>query len=300
MFKWYADSSLCIAFLADVDLLSKEYTSEFGESQWFRRGWTLQELLAPNLLSFYDKRWSRLGGKQDLAKAIANTTNIPVDCLMDRQNVNTMSVAAKMRWAANRRTSRVEDEAYCLLGLFNVNLPLLYGEAHRAFRRLQEAIIDQSADETIFAHTHWATPLAAHAADFMVPSRVSSRMSRDFFGTALGSAPFSVTNKGITMHAAFVDKKKESDVSVIALRSTCEMSGLPWLLPFLKRAGNSWEVIEYGAYHYGTLALAALSEAEVYLKTYLQAKEENTEGEAGEPPKPLTYDSIILASRGAL
>jgi hypothetical protein len=116
------------------------------KSQWFTRGWTLQELLAPSSIVFFDKDWIDIGTKVSLEEIISEITGID-----DFTNFETACVAQKMSWAGKRETTRIEDKAYCLLGLFDVNMPPLYGEGEKAFARLQLEILKTSDDESIFA-----------------------------------------------------------------------------------------------------------------------------------------------------
>jgi hypothetical protein len=144
MYRWYKESQVCYAFLADTQWL---------ESDWFDRGWTLQELLAPGRVEFYDASWDLLGTRVSLASALSNRTAIDLELLRGTPSsmLSRYSVAQRMAWAAHRKTTRVEDRAYSLLGLFDVNMPLIYGEGERAFERLQEQIIRTSDDQTILA-----------------------------------------------------------------------------------------------------------------------------------------------------
>ena len=147
MYRWYQNSRICYAYLEDVSIDDME---TFGSSRWFTRGWTLQELLAPAEVHFYDMRWTKLGSMRSLCEMVAAATDIPPKCLEDRAGV---SVAARMSWASKRQTSRVEDLAYSLMGLFDVNMPLLYGEGPKAFMRLQHEIVRNIDDESLFAWT---------------------------------------------------------------------------------------------------------------------------------------------------
>lgn len=116
----------------------------FAKSRWFTRCWTLQELIAPKTVSFYGSAWNFLGTKVSLTALISTITGVDRTVLYafgPMSSLGEICVARKMSWAANRQTSRVEDEAYCLLGLFGVNMPLLYGEGRAAFTRLQEESI---------------------------------------------------------------------------------------------------------------------------------------------------------------
>ena len=126
-----------------------------SRSKWFTRGWTLQELIAPNIVRFYDHKWTPLGTKTELATILSQITLIDQAILLDQRQLSKASIAQKMSWAAQRTTSRIEDEAYCLMGIFEVNMPLLYGEGAKAFVRLQEEIIRtwNRIDHTILAWT---------------------------------------------------------------------------------------------------------------------------------------------------
>ena len=154
MFRWYTEAAECYAYLADVPGKDNDngvnFSASFKQSQWFTRGWTLQELLAPSSVIFYNARWDRIGCKKELLGGISEATGIGVQYLNDMREA---SVAAKMSWISKRQTSRSEDMAYCLLGLFDVNMPLLYGEGRKAFVRLQLEIIKKSNDDSIFAWT---------------------------------------------------------------------------------------------------------------------------------------------------
>ena len=149
MYRWYALSNQCYVYLADVPAASA-MTGEgrqkaFRESQWWKRGWTLQELLAPPSVEFYDCEWATLGTKDNLLDIIVDMTGIKVKHLCNFKpydpvivNLFAPSVAEIMSWMSDRSTLKPEDTAYCLMGLFNVNMPLLYGEGgQKAFVRLQ-------------------------------------------------------------------------------------------------------------------------------------------------------------------
>ena len=154
MFKWYRNAFACLVFLADVpatDEKGAKFRESIRSSDWFERGWTLQELLAPERVYFYNQEWERLFERSEKATLIAQITRIEVGILKGYETLSEACTAKKMSWAATRKTTRKEDQAYCLLGLFNVSMPLLYGEGDKAFVRLQEEIIRQSGDLSIFA-----------------------------------------------------------------------------------------------------------------------------------------------------
>lgn len=122
-----------------------------GGSRWFTRGWTLQELLAPSLVRFYDSDWTLVGDRTALLHDISPATGFSSDVLLGHVPLHQVGIATRMSWASKRNTTRLEDEAYCLLGLFDINMPLLYDEGSKAFNRLQEEILKVSSDQTIFA-----------------------------------------------------------------------------------------------------------------------------------------------------
>ncbi|MCJ1307654.1 hypothetical protein MMC25_001301 [Agyrium rufum] len=154
MFRWYASSQACYVYLADVTKgkSSIKFEEEFRSSKWFTRGWTLQELLAPQNLRFYDSDWNDLGTKKDMEEGVLAATGIPWYVLSRDTPLDGMSIAQRMSWAARRTTKKEEDMTYCLLGIFGVSMTLNYGEgSERAFRRLQETIMNETKDDSILA-----------------------------------------------------------------------------------------------------------------------------------------------------
>lgn len=153
MFRWYQGADECYAYLGDVrspQLQDPRAQEEFSASVWFTRGWTLQELIAPRKVLFFNRSWQYLGSKRKLRLLLSMITSIDPDILMGKTSLSGCPVAQRMAWAAKRKTTRVEDRAYSLLGIFNVHMPMLYGEGERAFQRLQEEIIKQSDDHSLF------------------------------------------------------------------------------------------------------------------------------------------------------
>lgn len=168
MFEWYARSYVCIAYLEDVNPFE-----ETSPSEWFKRGWTLQELIAPERVLFYNKDWIGCGSRnlydpgsygkhsfEDRSNVIATITRIDVTLLKltnrkaIKRRLHAIPACQKMSWASDRKTTKDEDVAYCLIGIFDIpHMYLKRGEGRRAFIRLQEEIIRQSNDLTLFA---WA------------------------------------------------------------------------------------------------------------------------------------------------
>ncbi|KAI0702605.1 heterokaryon incompatibility protein-domain-containing protein [Earliella scabrosa] len=162
MFHYYTLAHVCYAYLQDVPsqdaftvpkMLPLGPTPEgpFVASRWHRRGWTLQELIAPRVLYFLSRSWKSLGSRAEHADLLEEITRIPASILRLESDPHDFSIAQRMSWAADRQTTRVEDEAYSLLGIFDISMPTLYGEGRKAFRRLQGEIMKQSPDTTLFA-----------------------------------------------------------------------------------------------------------------------------------------------------
>ena len=153
MFVWYSSAEMCFAYLADVDSDCDLHApqSAFRTARWHSRGWTLQELIASLFVIFVACDWRTIGTKQDLAPLLEEITGVPRQVLTRETHFSAVSVAERMSWASGRSTTRVEDKAYCLMGLFNVNMPTLYGEGRQAYYRLQQEIMKQSFDTSLFA-----------------------------------------------------------------------------------------------------------------------------------------------------
>lgn len=151
MFRWYSQAKVCYAYLIDFDVSASSFHDGAKDCRWFTRGWTLQELIAPSKVEFYDKNGQYQGGRDFKYETLAAITGIDADVLAGYESPYKYSVAIRMSWAASRQTTRPEDTAYCLLGLFDVSLPLIYGEGVGAFRRLQEAIMKSNNDLSILA-----------------------------------------------------------------------------------------------------------------------------------------------------
>ncbi|KAE9365545.1 hypothetical protein N431DRAFT_431000 [Stipitochalara longipes BDJ] len=205
MFRWYKCALICLVYLSDVSavhsyLEEEEMERQVRVSNWFERGWTLQELLAPSDVYFYDQRWKFLFDRDQQSRLIAQITRIDEGILKGYGELSRTCTARKMSWASTRTTTRKEDLAYCLIGIFDINMPLLYGEGDKAFLRLQEEIIKQSGDASIFAwgyhsgaHSERSGMFAHSPADFIGCSDLKAIPNR--------SAVIAVTN--ITLEAGF-------------------------------------------------------------------------------------------------
>jgi hypothetical protein len=156
MFRWYHDAAKCYVYLSDVSIYDKNdhfslsaWESVFRESRWFTRGWTLQELIAPASVEFFSSEGKRLGDKNSLERHLHEITGIAIQALQGNP-LSHFSVQERMSWATKRKTKRKEDEAYCLLGIFDIHMPLIYGEGEKAFIRLMEEI-EKSSKGKLFA-----------------------------------------------------------------------------------------------------------------------------------------------------
>lgn len=223
MFAWYQHTHTCVVYLADV-LMEDEGPAGFKDSSWFCRGWTLQELLAPETIIFCEADWEVFGHicklcktyshsycgcthrdrRAEISAEVSKITGIPRDALTHLERLNGYSIAQRMSWAAHRKTTRIEDEAYCLLGIFDINMPLLYGEGRKAFRRLQEEIVRSSTDQSVFAWTldvrknlPWHDGLG-----LLAPSVAYFQNMQDVVDLSIAtSAAYSITNNGLELWA---------------------------------------------------------------------------------------------------
>lgn len=150
MFRWYGKAKICYAYLSDVNLApDNDPEGLLKNSRWFTRGWTLQELLAPSLVVFFDSNWRSIGDKKSYCNTISYITGIDNAVLLDSSKIFRELYVTRMFWAAKRKTIRPEDIAYCLMGILDVHMPLLYGEGNRAFRRLQHELFKLNSSHSL-------------------------------------------------------------------------------------------------------------------------------------------------------
>lgn len=240
MFQWYARSVACVVYLCDVTSTEVDIengSTDFNASSWFRRGWTLQELLAPSLVIFCNGTWRALGYldtpreqspykwdqlqwsrrrnddegfSPNLKKPISEITGIDVAYLgvvrKSQGSIRDASIATRMSWASQRETTRVEDRAYCLLGIFNVQMPLLYGEGDSAFLRLQLQIIQSSNDMSILAWGEDYSPTGLDCLFAPDPSKFAGHTGMEEYRHVF---PYSMTNLGLEMRAQAIRFTKD-------------------------------------------------------------------------------------------
>ena len=226
MFHWYRKSRVCYSYLADVPSSDepRSENSKFRKSTWFTRGWTLQELLAPLYVVFFGDDWTEIGTKSSLQEVISDISGIDSQVLLTSY-AGEISVAQRMAWASKRETARVEDKAYCLMGFFGVNMPMIYGEGEKAFIRLQLEIMKLSDDHSIFAwtgHGHGHDQkqgrglLASSPKEFVNCSNVRR------FGDDTQTSAFSMTNKGLHIKLPLISCGNPSEKNLFLAVLNCQ------------------------------------------------------------------------------
>jgi hypothetical protein len=145
MFYWYQQASKCYVWLEDVtlrDFIDEElpWKTAFSRSRWFKRGWTLQELIAPKSVAFYSREGKFLGTKNRLAETLSAVTGIPTSVLHGA-DISRFSKESRFSWAQGRTTKIPEDAAYSLIGIFGVTLPMLYADGN--YNRRRQAALDE-------------------------------------------------------------------------------------------------------------------------------------------------------------
>lgn len=278
MFTWYEDAQVCYVYLDDVtDSGGPETESAFAKSEWFTRGWTLQELIAPTSLFFFDRRWREIGSKSSLAELLSSITKVHADVLTRvnagsdklRATRASFSVATKMSWAAGRKTTRPEDRAYSLMGIFRVHMPVIYGEGEKkAFFRLQLEIIRTSHDQSIFAwsnpvavdHKEGSWPFALYPDYFaksgnieVVPSDQWVRYSQKFVSSDIPRLDFAATNDGLDISLPLRPLVHESDefIALLSCRRRASDGEYHFVGIRLRRSVANAE--RYERIHYHTL-----------------------------------------------
>ena len=230
MFNWYNEAEICLAYLADVGEAPHQ---KFSDSVWFTRGWTLQELLASRNVFFFDREWTEIGTKTSLSSEIERASRISHEHLID---FRTACIATRMSWQAGRTTTRTEDLAYSLFGIFDVAMDLRYGEREKSFRRLQEEIINRyPLDESILA---WEAPGADKRGGVLAPNPSCFKNSAHLTVTSpihryRPREVYRVSNKGLEISVPFVTNPLHYLIGNPAI-----------LVPMLKKAGltlNCWK-----------------------------------------------------------
>lgn len=268
MWQWYANAAVCYAYLSDVpaecpiledrssidrfleidsddegmddaneDLedANQPWIRLFGRSRWFTRGWTLQELLAPREIYFFSKDWELVGRRDRLIHTLSDITGIDEFALSGTDHRDSVAIARKMSWAADRQTSRIEDRAYSLLGLFGINLPLLYGEGERAFIRLQEELVRTSTDHSIlvWADNEYLNNLyhaleSGRNFDLLFaksPDHFRKGRTMVLWDAAWKHSPFQLTNSGLHFDSIPVTKLDDRYCAILNCRFEDDLQG---------------------------------------------------------------------------
>ena len=220
IFTWYGKAAICYAYLDDVPeaVDGNSPQSSLIKTLWATRGWTLQELIAPRHMRFFSADWVERGTKKSLSGTLSRLTGIDEEILNHKRSFEREDVGRRMSWASRRRTTRPEDIAYCLMGIFTVNMPLLYGEGDMAFIRLQEEILKVTEDHIIFAWTN--ADSRDHIPQGMLTKHPSYFQSyhdadiRNYWRTYEGE-PAAMTSRGLRI--ALHMKKLYGDVYLAAL-----------------------------------------------------------------------------------
>nr|RBQ96575.1 hypothetical protein FVER53263_12554 [Fusarium verticillioides] len=225
MFLWYQEASICYVYLAD-----KFEGSSLGDCRWFSRGWTLQELIAPEVITFFDNSWGCIGSKNSLMGQLTAITQIDPDILGHNAPVSSACIAKRLSWAAGRKTTRAEDVAYCLLGICNIHMPMLYGEGKAAFRRLQEEIIRSTCDLSILA---WTPPQSSEVpkeeyCGFLAESVNHFSSCSEMYSVTdslVDEGDISVSNKGLRLMARVYSSIYSGQRYRYSLRLDCMVRG---------------------------------------------------------------------------
>ncbi|THU87951.1 hypothetical protein K435DRAFT_969692 [Dendrothele bispora CBS 962.96] len=144
MYFYYRNSAICYVYLSDVWVKrSTRAGATIWGSEWFQRGWTLQELVAPKRLIFFRADWKPIGERHQLAGVIHRLTGISRSVLDGSKPIESVNIWTRMSWCAGRETTKPADLAYCLLGILGVSMDtrkVNMEDREEAFELLQKAL----------------------------------------------------------------------------------------------------------------------------------------------------------------
>jgi hypothetical protein len=257
MFRLYRESVICFTYLADLssspgipDGTDSNHWA-FAQCRWFTRGWTLQELIAPESIEFYDEAWKLVGNKAELCDLLADVTRISKDVLRGTESLQTIPVGVRMAWAANRETTRVEDRAYCLLGIFDINMPMLYGEGSKAFIRLEQEVAKETNDMSLFAWQQQShTGMTAKGASTQIfrgifaesPDEFSKcdKINKDYGSPFQFSGAFTMTNNGLFIETPLGSGSQEDFILNLCCSRKNEHGNSEWIGIRLVKTPNGY------------------------------------------------------------
>ncbi|KAF2009888.1 HET-domain-containing protein [Aaosphaeria arxii CBS 175.79] len=268
MYAWYKRAFKCVVFLEDVHLhpsiTSRNNTGDpdiqetrnfldasILKARWFYRGWTLQELIAPKEVLFYDGNWHFIASKKHTLSHLSIATKIHQHVLATG-DVSQCCVAQIMSWAARRQTTREEDMAYCLLGLFGIHMPMLYGEGSAAFLRLQLEILKTHPDDSIFAWFNDSADNYTYSGLLAPSPREFARSSQLWMGSPIACAES--TSLGIQLTKKLKCSSKHPGLYVFRLNTTAQ-DGRP--IRIMVRSLDSSEIAEDGVHQFARVDLSA-------------------------------------------
>ncbi|KAF8845519.1 HET-domain-containing protein [Paxillus ammoniavirescens] len=312
MWDWYQDCDRCFVYMNDVRSGQNPDAddSDFSRSQWFRRGWTLQELLAPAKITFFAEDWSRIGKKahRRIMKRIGLITGIPEGVLSDG-DTTSFSIARKMSWASQRTTTKKEDRAYSLMGVFEITMPIIYGGGENMFVKFQREIMKRSVDQSIFA---WAVESASPTATtglltsspayFNEVDKIPYNVFVDKFSDLIKPDPtppqthYSHTNLGI--HITLPMKRVKGKDSLYLAMLRCTLPDNPdrplciYLQP-LAGGNNQWVRTRIGE------LIPVPRDGELFENTQIFAKEDTSFFDPRKRKRAASNDTSITSIRGS-
>lgn len=301
MFRWYKRSAKCYVYLSDLEVGSDQpWQPRLEHCRWWTRGWTLQELIAPSQVDFFDQEWSFCSAKKDCLDILSAISGVSVDILRHARPLSSVSVAQRMSWTAKRQTTRIEDTAYCLLGIFGINMPLLYGEEEKAFLRLQEEILKTQMDLSILAWTmpgpeydrkdevHYAGALAQSPSWFHQSAHLTHLADQIVL-------EFSISNKGIQLNARVMfEQTMREKRGLTCFLPLCSTAGTDIVGIYLKKCGSNL-LVRKNPHTFAAINKSSWTETWDQQPRLLLAQLPETE--MGLPPPALSGREFILRGR---
>ncbi|KAF9229778.1 HET-domain-containing protein [Gyrodon lividus] len=312
MWHWYRACARCFVYMKDVRSGQRPHAdgSDFSQSQWFRRGWTLQELLAPGKITFFAEDWERIGkmANRNIMTRITLITGIPEGVLSDGEP-HSFSVARRMFWAARRETTKQEDMAYSLMGIFGITMPIIYGGGENMFVKFQREIMKRSVDQSIFAWTVESASstettglLTSSPAYFAEVDEIQCNVFVDKFSDMIKPNPtpqthYSHTNLGIQITLPMKRVKGNDSLRLAMLR--CALPDNPdrplciYLQP-LAGGSNQWVRTRISE------LIPVPRDGELFENTQIFAKEDTSFFDPRQRKRHVSVDTFVPSIRGSV